>query len=335
MGIKKSRTDVLLNFDLGSGGRIRTDDLRVMSPTSYHCSTPHSLISLAEIGCKGTNFFPIYQIILKYISLFFDYSFVINTLGGTHLDSVDACRQGLEADFAITAGQSGTYHCAPHSIKEIDLYSTFVAPLQIDFASGGIGPEAEVIIAGRSDAKVAVDPDGIEGGIDRQTVGLSGTVDVTIAVGIAAPAAEAEVGVGVHEGALGHQDAVGGAVLLAEEVAFGAIGTEAEALVVEAGEVEEEDGVEVAQLSVASGVGQGEAVEFILAITDTEGVVDMDGVKDFFARLDTEDGTLVEIEGIGGVAAGAAAAGCEVVHGVVAIAIAAPTPIEVVHGVEI
>ena len=26
---------------VGSGGRIRTCDLRVMSPTSYHCSTPH------------------------------------------------------------------------------------------------------------------------------------------------------------------------------------------------------------------------------------------------------------------------------------------------------
>ena len=43
VGNKKSRTDVLLTFDFGSGGRIRTDDLRVMSPTSYHCSTPHSL----------------------------------------------------------------------------------------------------------------------------------------------------------------------------------------------------------------------------------------------------------------------------------------------------
>ena len=29
---------------LGSGGWIRTNDLRVMSPTSYLCSTPHSVI---------------------------------------------------------------------------------------------------------------------------------------------------------------------------------------------------------------------------------------------------------------------------------------------------
>ena len=27
----------------GSGGRTRTCDLRVMSPTSYHCSTPQCL----------------------------------------------------------------------------------------------------------------------------------------------------------------------------------------------------------------------------------------------------------------------------------------------------
>ncbi len=26
---------------ISSGGGIRTHDLRVMSPTSYHCSTPH------------------------------------------------------------------------------------------------------------------------------------------------------------------------------------------------------------------------------------------------------------------------------------------------------
>jgi hypothetical protein len=28
------------SFKFGSGGWIRTNDLRVMSPTSYHCSTP-------------------------------------------------------------------------------------------------------------------------------------------------------------------------------------------------------------------------------------------------------------------------------------------------------
>ena len=39
--IKKSRTNVLQTIGFGSGGRIRTYDLWVMSPTSYHCSTPH------------------------------------------------------------------------------------------------------------------------------------------------------------------------------------------------------------------------------------------------------------------------------------------------------
>ena len=29
---------------LGSGDRTRTDDLWVMSPTSYHCSTPHYIL---------------------------------------------------------------------------------------------------------------------------------------------------------------------------------------------------------------------------------------------------------------------------------------------------
>src|ERR1019366_5715621 len=33
----------------GCGGRIRTDDLRVMSPTSFHCSTPPS-----EDTARGT-----------------------------------------------------------------------------------------------------------------------------------------------------------------------------------------------------------------------------------------------------------------------------------------
>ena len=35
---------------LSSGGRIRTYDLRVMSPTSYLCSTPHSLNSLEALA---------------------------------------------------------------------------------------------------------------------------------------------------------------------------------------------------------------------------------------------------------------------------------------------
>ena len=35
---------------LCSGGRIRTYGLWVMSPTSYHCSTPQS-------GCKDNNYF--------------------------------------------------------------------------------------------------------------------------------------------------------------------------------------------------------------------------------------------------------------------------------------
>ena len=39
---KRQATEATCLADVGSGGRIRTNDLRVMSPTSYHCSTPHS-----------------------------------------------------------------------------------------------------------------------------------------------------------------------------------------------------------------------------------------------------------------------------------------------------
>ena len=51
-----------------------------MSPTSYHCSTPHSLISETEIGCKDTNISPICQIILEVFLLFLDYTLVIDSL---------------------------------------------------------------------------------------------------------------------------------------------------------------------------------------------------------------------------------------------------------------
>ena len=92
---KKSRTDVLLTFDLGSGGRIRTDDLRVMSPTSYHCSTPHSIIS-HEIGCKNTNFFPFRQIFPENIFLSFDYTSVTNALRSLHLHGICAGGKALK-----------------------------------------------------------------------------------------------------------------------------------------------------------------------------------------------------------------------------------------------
>ena len=39
--VRSSCCVVMFDLGVGSGGRIRTCDLRVMSPTSYHCSTPH------------------------------------------------------------------------------------------------------------------------------------------------------------------------------------------------------------------------------------------------------------------------------------------------------
>ena len=40
----KPKTPISGRFKNSSGGRIRTCDLRVMSPTSCHCSTPHRML---------------------------------------------------------------------------------------------------------------------------------------------------------------------------------------------------------------------------------------------------------------------------------------------------
>ena len=37
----KPKTPISGRLDNSSGAQIRTEDLRVMSPTSCHCSTPH------------------------------------------------------------------------------------------------------------------------------------------------------------------------------------------------------------------------------------------------------------------------------------------------------
>jgi hypothetical protein len=50
---------------LCSGGRIRTSDLWVMSPTSYHCSTPQFY------GCKCNIYTPINKFILHFLVLVF------------------------------------------------------------------------------------------------------------------------------------------------------------------------------------------------------------------------------------------------------------------------
>ena len=51
-GIKKQVDEATCLSDVGSGGWIRTNDLRVMSPTSYLCSTPHSVIPLWKSAAK-------------------------------------------------------------------------------------------------------------------------------------------------------------------------------------------------------------------------------------------------------------------------------------------
>ena len=52
---KKSHLTMLDDL-VSCGGRNRTNDLQVMSLTSYHCSTPRYITS-CEMRCKGTAFF--------------------------------------------------------------------------------------------------------------------------------------------------------------------------------------------------------------------------------------------------------------------------------------
>ena len=49
---KRKKERPMWSLLVGSGGWIRTNDLRVMSPTSYLCSTPHSVISLWKSAAK-------------------------------------------------------------------------------------------------------------------------------------------------------------------------------------------------------------------------------------------------------------------------------------------
>ena len=60
-----SKTESLL---ASCGGKTRTYDLWVMSPTSYHCSTPrYSLQSLCDCECKGK----VFHLQNKFIASFF------------------------------------------------------------------------------------------------------------------------------------------------------------------------------------------------------------------------------------------------------------------------
>ena len=69
-----------LSFKLSSGGWIRTNDLRVMSPTSYLCSTPHSIISLSKSSAKLLTFFHSTKLFYKFF-----YLLLITTLFHSHL----------------------------------------------------------------------------------------------------------------------------------------------------------------------------------------------------------------------------------------------------------
>ena len=49
----KPKTTISGRLENSSGEWIRTTDLRVMSPTSCHCSTPHRLTGPHYKGCVG------------------------------------------------------------------------------------------------------------------------------------------------------------------------------------------------------------------------------------------------------------------------------------------
>ena len=60
---RKTRNRIAIPRSFGSGGRTRTYDLRVMSPTSYLCSTPHSVFVLQKyyLFLNWQNFFAVFS----------------------------------------------------------------------------------------------------------------------------------------------------------------------------------------------------------------------------------------------------------------------------------
>lgn len=82
-------------------------------------------------------------------------------------------------------------------------------------------------------------------------------------------------------------------------------------------------GIEVHKVILASRRCEGVFIERIGRSIVTDGVVDIHGIQLCGYRLQVKDGCLAQIEGIRGVAAGAAAAGSEVGDSIVAVGIAA------------
>ena len=65
---KMYQTSLMTHLILCSGSRIRTNDLRVMSPTSYLCSIPHCCFDVAKLHIffvSAKYFFPLLCIFIK------------------------------------------------------------------------------------------------------------------------------------------------------------------------------------------------------------------------------------------------------------------------------
>ena len=77
--MKRKKSSNLLLFFISSGDPIRTNDLWVMSPTSYHCSTPQSQSILSVLRVQ------------RYIIYFINASKEGVILSINHIDDLSVC----------------------------------------------------------------------------------------------------------------------------------------------------------------------------------------------------------------------------------------------------
>ena len=257
---------------------------------------------------------------------------------GLHTEGVGTCREPFERDFEVAGeGRLGVVVAkdgATQRIDEQELRGRDAGERELHVANGGVGTEGDGVsgIVEVADAgKVAgggVLPDGEEGPVAVDIGNGAGLIDGVEPLAVAAPAKEDAVFLG--EGALGHFDAVARAVGLGVHESAAAVGVEVDIVVGDGLEVETADGVEVLEEGVVGAAGEGVVEEGVLGVEAADGVVVVDGVECFGDGFNVEEGALVVVEGVGGIAARAAGARGEVVDSVEAVAAAAPTPVEVV-----
>ena len=244
-------------------------------------------------------------------------------------DVVDSCREARERNFGLAGNDVFLYHHASVGVDDGHRGVVFAREGEVDVGLGDGGADLQVVAVGLVDAHAA-EPEGEVGGASLGEDGLAGVVDGVVAGAAMAPAHEGASL--LVEGALGEGVAGGGAEVVDPRRDIGDVRVEEHALLVDDFEVVVEDGVEVAQEGVHFGHAEVVLAEFDVARVAADGVVVVDGVEGLhLAGTDAEDGALALVEGVGGVAAGAAVGtGSKVVDGVESVAVAAPAPVEVV-----